>query len=116
ATFLLCVVDAPDRRSYLPIPALIDVRRRIGRLRQHRGSHCDCKQKKCCSEHAARTAGKRARDRCFTDGQTLHFCPPSFSVPQGLQVERNATCTKKLQKSEHQFNSKADGPFNSAPA
>src|SRR6266567_4344641 len=63
-----------------------------------------------------RSARVTARDRCLTDRQTLHFCSPSFSVPPGLQVERNATCTKKLQKNEHQLNSKADGPLNSAPA
>jgi hypothetical protein len=51
------VVRALNRGADLSISALIDVRRRIGRLCQHRRSHGDCKQKKCCSEHAARPVG-----------------------------------------------------------
>ena len=66
---------------------------------------------------AVKRLGTPKRARPLYHGRTdpPFLFPLLLSPPKGLQVERNRLAQKKLQKNEHQFNSKADGPLNNAP-
>src|SRR5512133_3170265 len=61
------------------------------------------------STRLARPVNARATAVSRTDRPSI-FVPPPSQSPQGLQVERNATCTKKVQKKEHQFKFQSGRP------